>query len=187
MTAYISFDEIPRNHYQVIVADPPWSYRNKKTGGSMQSGAAAKYPNLDIDELKEIPVRDISARDSILILWVTSPLLPEGIELLQAWGYQYKAALYWDKDRYGMGFWYRGQIEPCLIGIRGKVPAFRSSERNLFTEKARRHSEKPETFWKLIEPCLDEKGLSPRIELFARLQRSGWDAFGNEIQLGDRS
>lgn len=181
MTPFLLFNDVPKGRYQAIVADPPWAYRNKKTGGSMKSGAAAKYQTMDIGELKDLPVRDIASADSILFLWVTSPLLPEGIELLRAWGYQYKAALYWDKDRYGMGFWYRGQVEPCLIGIRGKIPAFRSIERNLFTEKARQHSEKPETFWQIVEPCLDEKNITPRIELFARKQRSGWDCFGDGV------
>ena len=112
---------------------------------------------------------------------MTTPLLPEGLDLLRAWGYRYKTALYWDKVRYGMGFWFRGQVEPCLIGIRGKVPAFRSSARNLFAEKARQHSEKPDAFWDLIEPCLDEAGISPRIEMFARSRRRGWDSSGDQI------
>jgi len=180
---YHLFEAIPRQYYRAIVADPPWAYRNKKTGGSMRSGSAAKYHTLSIDELKAIPVSDIAVKDSILFLWVTTPLLPDGLDLLRAWGYRYKTAVFWNKIRYGMGFWFRGQVEPCLIGIRGKVPAFRSSARNLFAEKARQHSEKPDAFWDLIEPCLDEAGISPRIEMFARSRRRGWDSFGDQIQV----
>lgn len=148
----------------------------------MNSGAAAHYSTLTIEELKrEIPVNEIAAKDSILFLWVTTPMLPDGVDLLHHWGFTYKTTLYWNKDRYGMGFWYRGQVEQCLVGIRGKIPAFRSSERNLFVEKSTRHSRKPDIFWKLVVPCLDENALTPRIELFAREQRPGWDSFGDEI------
>lgn len=178
---YSSFDDIPKNHYRSIVVDPPWRYQNKNTGGSMVSGSKSKYHTMSIDELSRLPVKSIADKDSILFLWSTTPLLPLAFDLMKTWGYTYKTSIYWNKLNYGMGFWYRGQIEQCLVGIRGKVPAFRSKERNFFEEKVVRHSQKPEYFWELVEPCLDSKYLSPRIELFARSTRPGWDAFGNEI------
>lgn len=182
---YATFDELVVRampaRYRCIVADPPWSYRNKNTGGSLTSGSAAQYPTMPVSELAALPVPAIAAPDSILFLWATTPLLPDAFRLMAVWGFSYKTAIYWDKQNYPLGFWFRGRVEPCLVGIRGKVPAFRSRAVNMIAERARKHSAKPEAFWSLIEPPLDRFELSPRIELFARCERSGWDALGNDI------
>ena len=166
--------------YQIIYADPPWSYRNKKTGGSMKSGSEAKYPTMSFEELIAFPVRNITdIRGCALFLWATTPMLPEAIKLMGYWGFEYKTAIYWRKIMsLGMGFWFRGQVEVCLVGIRGKVKAFRIQKANFLQTKALRHSEKPEEMRQLIE----ETGLKPRIELFARQKVEGWDCWGNEVE-----
>ena len=164
--------------YQVIYADPPWQYNNKRTGGSMNSGSASKYPVLSLEKLAELPEPSIASKDSVLFLWTTVPLLQEGIILLNMWGYKYKTSLFWRKIMsLGMGFWFRGQVEMCLLGVRGHVKPFRLQKTNFLQTKALRHSEKPEDIRHLIELT----GLLPRIELFARQQVDGWDCWGNEV------
>jgi len=163
--------------YQIIYADPPWHYRNVKTGGSMNSGASAKYPVLNMADIMALPVPRISDKSSVLFLWATTPLLPDCLSVLQAWGYRYKTAIYWRKIMsLGMGFWFRGQVEVCLMGTRGKVKAFRIQQPNFIQSKAREHSRKPDEVYSLIE----QTNLQPRVELFARRQVEGWDCWGNE-------
>jgi N6-adenosine-specific RNA methylase IME4 len=171
----------PEKKYQVTVADPPWQYKNKKTGGSMKSGSAAKYPTMPLNEICDLPVPDICERDAILFLWGTTPLPRHSLEVMDAWGFRFKTKIYWVKPRLGMGFWFRGAVEECLVGTRGKVKAFRSSKPNVIFAAAREHSKKPEEFFGLIEPELTRFDLSSKIELFARGRRSGWDAWGNEV------
>jgi N6-adenosine-specific RNA methylase IME4 len=164
--------------YKVIYADPPWSYRNKRTGGSMLSGAASKYPVMDIEDIKNLSVSSISDNDCALFLWATTPLLPEAFDVLSAWGFKYKTAIYWRKIMsLGMGYWFRGQVEVCLLGIRGDIKAFRIQKPNFIQSKALQHSEKPVELRQLIEAT----GLSPRLELFATRKADGWDGLGNVI------
>jgi N6-adenosine-specific RNA methylase IME4 len=166
------------DYYKTIVADPPWQYRNKRTGGSMKSGAATKYPIMSLEEIKQLPVQKIAHKNSVLFLWVTCPMQYEGMEVMKAWGYRYVTKIYWRKIMsLGMGFWFRGQVEECWLGIRGKVKAFRCQHENFLQSKVRRHSQKPGEFFELIEPIIEY----PAIELFAREKRNGWDAWGNEI------
>jgi N6-adenosine-specific RNA methylase IME4 len=171
----------PNRKYQVIVADPPWQYKNKKTGGSMKSGSAAKYPTMALNEICDLPVPDICEKNSILFLWGTTPLPRHSLEVMDARGFQFKTKIYWVKPRLGMGFWFRGGVEECLIGIRGNVKAFRCSKPNFIQAPVRKHSQKPEEFFELIEPELDRFGLTSRIELFARNTRPGWMVWGDEV------
>ena len=169
----------PDRKYQIIYADPPWSYRNKRTGGSMKSGAAAKYAILTTEQICQLPVKEIAGRNSVLFLWATVPLLPEAFEVMNAWGYKYKTMLTWRKIMsLGMGFWFRGQLEHLLLGVKGKVKAFRIQKPNFIQCKVGRHSEKPEEFRQLIEMTK----LQPRLELFARQKTPGWDVWGNEVE-----
>lgn len=165
--------------YQIIYADPPWSYKNKKTGGSMKSGAIAKYPTMTIKEICELPIADIADKNSVLFLWATVPLLPEAFEVMKEWGYKYKTMITWRKIMsLGMGFWFRGQTEHLLLGVRGKVKAFRIQKANFIQCKAEKHSQKPKEFRDLIEMTK----LTPKIELFARQKTKGWDVWGNEVE-----
>lgn len=172
----------PEKRYKVIVADPPWEYRNKNTGGSMVSGASAKYPTMATDDICNLPVKEISEDNCVLFLWTTTPFLQEGLTVMKSWEFKYKTAIYWNKKgKLGLGFWFRGQVEVCLFGIRGKVPAFRSSTPNFIETYPGKHSEKPQEFFKMIEKELERGELFPKIELFARKKRKGWDSWGNEV------
>lgn len=164
--------------YQIIYCDPPWSYRNKRTGGSMNSGSDAKYPTMKFEDIYNLPVQRIADDNSVLFLWATVPLLPDALEVLYNWDFDYKTAIFWRKIMsLGMGFWFRGQVELCLVGVRGKVKPFRLQKPNFLQTKALRHSEKPSEVRYLIEAT----NLFPRIELFARQKVDGWDCLGFDI------
>ena len=116
-------------------------------------------------------------KDSICFLWITTPMIECELQVLKAWGYSYKTIIFWRKIMsWGMGFWFRGQVEMCLFGIHGKVPAFRYQHANFIQAKVGKHSEKPQEFYDLIEPVCQE----PRLELFASKNREGWDCVGFE-------
>lgn len=167
--------------YKIIYADPSWEYENKRTGGSLTSGAQSKYPTMSLEEIKRMDIKKIAHKDSVLFLWITVPLLPNGFEVLKSWGYQYKTSLFWRKIMsLGMGFWFRGQVEVLLIGIKGNVKAFRSQRPNFLQTKAKKHSEKPHEIYGLIEEISNKFDLNPKIELFVRNRREGWDSWGNE-------
>lgn len=145
----------------------------------MKSGASAKYPTMSIDKICGLPIRDIADKDCALFLWVTTPILSWGFDVMKAWGFNYKTAIYWRKiNSLGMGYWFRGQVEVCLLGVRGKVKAFRMQRCNVIESKVGKHSEKPQEMRDIIE----QTGLSPRIELFARKHAQGWDVWGNEVE-----
>jgi len=164
--------------YKVIYADCPWAFRNKQTGGSMSSGSANQYPTMSLQELSLLPVPLIADKDSVCFLWASVALLPDSLSLLSAWGYHYKTALFWRKIMgLGMGYWFRGQVEVCLLGVRGKVKAFRIQKPNFVQSKVRNHSQKPDEVRELI----DMVDLSPKLELFARERAPGWDAMGFDI------
>ena len=164
--------------YKLILADPPWTYRNKNTGGSMKSGASAKYDTLTVEEIMNLKVP--SDKNCVLFLWVTVPMLIEGLQVMHAWKFKYKTMITWRKIMsLGMGFWFRGQTEHILVGIKGNIKAFRLQEANFIQAKALKHSHKPEESYNLIERAT--KALSPKLELFATKERDGWDCIGYEI------
>lgn len=164
--------------YQVILADPPWAYRNQKTGGSMKSGAVAKYPTMGVDEICALQVP--ADKDSVLFLWATVPFLPEALEVMKCWNFHFKTMITWDKSRLGLGYWWRGQCEHLLFGVRGKVPAFRMQEPNIIRVRPGRHSQKPEAFREMIERAT--VGMDRKLEMFARTHPGGsWEVWGNEV------
>jgi len=167
------------NKYKTILADPPWTYNNKRTGGSMLSGSAQKYPVMSLKEICDLPVAEISDKDSVLFLWSTIPLIEYGFEVMKSWGYQYKTTIVWKKITHlGMGFWFKGRVEVCLFGIKGKIKPFRYQKANFIQSKPGKHFEKPQEFFDLIDPIAP----LPKIELFARTKREGWDCWGNEVE-----
>lgn len=168
--------------YQLVYGDPPWNYTNKKTGGSMSSGAAQKYPCLPTKDI--IALRPPVDRCAVLFLWVTVPFLPDGLEVLRGWGFAYKTMHTWHKvgGRPGTGFWFRGETEHLLFGIRGKVPAFRAMVPNHYSHPALGHSEKPPYFRQMAEATTRLAFAEPpKLEMFARHATPGWDVFGNEV------
>jgi N6-adenosine-specific RNA methylase IME4 len=142
----------------------------------MSSGSAQQYPVIPTAVLEMIPVITWSAEDAVLALWVPTAMKPEGMRVMHAWGFKYKTTLYWVKTgKIGMGFWFRNQVEECLIGIRGRVTPFRLAVRNVHIAPAvGKHSTKPAMFPALLEAACG----SPRLELFAREPRPNWTAWG---------
>jgi N6-adenosine-specific RNA methylase IME4 len=177
--------------YNIIYADPAWSYSNKKTGGSMTSGAETQYKVMTLEELKAMPVNEITADNALCFLWATVPLFPEGLAVLEAWGFQYKTMITWEKTGIlGMGFWLRVQTEHLLIGVKGDVKPFAHQQPNIYRYKICKHSAKPHFFrelvMKLAAKSFDE---CTRLELFARsragmfsdYEYEGWSVWGNQV------
>lgn len=179
--------------FNVIYADPPWAFRNKKTGGSHQSGSAQKYAVLSTRELCEVPVPNILAPEAIGFIWVPSAMLIDGLTVLAAWGFRHRGALYWIKSgRKGTGYWFRNKVEILLFGIHGDVRAFRSTQDNAVEEEELAegvetpvlgHSVKPELFRLIIEGEAGKVFAMPRgLELFARRPVvAPWVATGLEL------
>ena len=150
-------------------------------------GASCKYLVMSLDELKMLPVRDISADDSVLFLWTTMPMLPEALELIPAWGYNYKTCAFtWVKRNkksdgwfWGMGNWTRrANAELCLLATRGSPKRISASVHSLIDDRIMKHSKKPDDIRQRIVTLM---GDLPRIELFARERSEGWDVWGNEM------
>ena len=136
------------------------------------------YPKMSTKDICAIPVSTIARKDAALFLWGTVPMIQDAFQVMNAWGFEYKTMIFWNKVMStGMGFWYRGQVEICLVGVRGDLPAFHIQKKNYFQARVGRHSEKPEEIFEYM----DATGLKPRIELFAREKRLGWDAWGDEV------
>lgn len=168
--------------YNIIYADPPWKYDNQNTGGTMKSGSKDKYPVMSLQDIRDIPIKKIADKNSVLFLWATVPMLLEALDVMKHWGYKYKTKITWHKTgRNGLGFWFRGEVEELLLGVRGSVKAFRCQEPNHVTHKVLKHSEKPDVFRKKIERATVNMPNPRKIELFARNIMDGWRCVGNEI------
>jgi len=178
--------------FNLIYVDPPWQYRNKRTGGSMSSGADSKYITIPTRELLTTSIDPLCMDDCYLFMWVTSPMLYEGMELLRQWGFKYKTKLVWRKKqkRFGMGFYFRVETEDVLVGVRGKVKAPRIQERNWVDPPPTKHSRKPEEMRRLVElaaiSSFGKRRVRP-LEMFATHKEadgelSNWSFWGNEIE-----
>tara|TARA_R100000789_G_scaffold82190_1_gene77508 strand:- start:50 stop:583 length:534 start_codon:yes stop_codon:yes gene_type:complete len=170
--------------YNIIYADPPWSYRDKASAG--KRGASHKYPTVSEKWLMELFVNDMADEDCTLFLWVTMPKLNIVFEIIKSWGFEYKTCAFtWVKKNkisdswfMGMGNWTRSNAELCLLATKGKPKRISASVKSVIDSPIERHSKKPNcTRDKIVELCGD----LPRIELFAREKVTGWDAWGNEI------
>lgn len=176
----------PSRRYNVIYADPPWSYRDsQQSGGTAFFGASVRYPTMRNADIVALPVADIVAPDCALFLWATSPLLPEALDTIRGWGFRFKTVAFcWNKQSSGgkwianMGRWTMGNVEICLLGVRGRPQRIARNIRQLVIAPRTRHSEKPDEVRQRIVALM---GDVPRIELFARQTSPGWDAWGNEI------
>lgn len=168
--------------YRTIVADPPWAYSSARivtTGKQRRAEALAHYDTMTLDKICALPVAELAEDDAHLYLWVTCPLLFEGKRVLDAWGFEYRSFLTWEKQgTLGMGFHFRNQTEHVLFGVRGNLPIPpERRERNIFRAPKGAHSAKPDCFYDLVERVSPE----PRLELFARRARlGGWDYWGDE-------
>lgn len=165
--------------YRTVVADPPWRYDNASNRGA----AAKHYDTMTTEEIASLRVADVVADDAHLYLWVTNPKLFESrpMEIMDAWGFRYITMLTWHKvggpRGIGLGYYFRGETEHVLFGVRGKapIPPYQRM-RNLFQAARLPHSTKPDVFYQMVEKVSPE----PRLELFARRRRYGWDVWGDE-------
>jgi len=166
--------------YPIILADPPWKYENPPIGGSNRS-IENHYPTMTLDEICALPVADIAADQALLYLWATAPKLAECLDVVTAWGFEYRTNLVWVKDKIGMGYHARSQHELLLVCRRGEMPppeAGTQSSSVIFSDRGE-HSEKPTAFHELIERLYPDVG---KIELFSRKPRTGWDSWGNQAE-----
>ncbi len=182
--------------YRLVYADPPWpfgTYSHKGKGRSPE----AWYDTMTVEEIAALPVGEWAARDAVLLLWTTDPLLPRALEVIGAWGFTYKTVgFYWAKLRKradprrfspedfvaGLGFWTRANPELCLLATRGRPKRRSNAVRRLIVSPRREHSRKPDEAYERIEALVE----GPYLELFARTVRPGWDSWGSERDLFDR-
>ena len=161
--------------YDVILADPPWRYTFSR---SKTRRVENQYPTMTLEEILAYPAP--ANKNAVLYLWATAPKLPEALAVMAAWGFTYKSCAVWDKVQIGMGYWFRGRHELLLVGTRGRFsppgPGLRIP--SIFTEPRGRHSAKPDFVHRLIEAAYPE---ASKVELFARQERPGWAAVGNEL------
>ena len=164
--------------YATILADPPWRFQNSTGKVAPEHKRLLRYPTMELEEICELPVREFAASKSHLYLWVPNALLAEGLQVMKAWGFTYKASIIWDKQRApGLGWWLKTRHEFLLIGARNKTPHPKVKYDSIVSIAASEHSAKPEQFAALIEEMYD----GPYLELFARGHRAGWEAWGNEV------
>lgn len=163
--------------YNVVYADPPWRYEYSiSTSREIEN----QYPTMSIEDICSLPIDTIAERDCVLFIWATSPKLLEAMQVLTAWGFEYRTNGVWVKDKIGMGYYFRQQHELLLIATRGNIPAPSPEARVSSVIEAPRtdHSKKPEEVYEIIEGMY---GDLPMIELFCRKPREGWGAWGNQI------
>jgi N6-adenosine-specific RNA methylase IME4 len=172
--------------YSILYCDPPWDYDGKTqhTDGKFKEGKSAKdhYNTMTLTQLKQLNIKEITEKDCLLFLWTSSPHLPQAIELMTAWGFEYKTiAFVWDKQKTNPGYYTLSQVEICIVGKKGKIPEGRGSrkERQFLSEMRGPHSAKPiEIRERITRMFPDHK----KVELFARSKPDGWDVWGNQVE-----
>ncbi|MDR1204977.1 MAG: S-adenosylmethionine-binding protein [Peptococcaceae bacterium] len=172
--------------FKTILADPPWQFQNRTGKMAPEHKRLNRYSTMKLDEIKAIPVNEVADNPCHLYLWVPNALLPDGLEVMKAWGFQYKSNIVWEKirkdgepDGRGVGFYFRNVTELILFGVKGEnartlAPA--RSQVNLIRTQKREHSRKPDEIFDIIEQCSS----APFLELFARGTRVNWTLWGNE-------
>ena len=172
--------------YKTIYADPPWQFQNRTGKVAPEHKRLNRYETMTLEEIKQLPVGEAADQKSHLYLWVPNALLPEGLEVMKAWGFEYKTNIVWEKirkdgypDGRGVGFYFRNVTEILLFGIKGdknRTAEAGRSQVNLIRAMKREHSRKPDEFVSLIESCSS----APFLEVFARGDRKDWDMWGNQ-------
>lgn len=184
----LAFAEARR--FRTILADPPWRFQNSTGKVAPEHKRLSRYGTMTLADIRGLPVDRIAAETSHLYLWVPNALLPEGLSVLQAWGFTYKSNLVWHKirkdggsDGRGVGFYFRNVTELVLFGVRGRnartLPPGRRQV-NMIETRKREHSRKPDEQYEVIEACSP----GPYIELFSRGVRSGWTSWGDQADDG---
>lgn len=164
--------------FPLIYADPPWRYEHVETESRAIEN---QYPTMTLDEICELPVDGIAAADCVLFMWATSPKLAEAFQVLRAWGFEYRTCAVWDKQKIGMGYYFRQQHELLLVATRGEIPTPLPANRpaSVFSFPRGSHSSKPHEVAEMIEAMYPEL---PKVELFCRSPRDGWEVWGNQAK-----
>lgn len=167
--------------YQIIYADPPWNVKRGPDWNSNGISRPLPYPTMSTREIKELPVKALSATNSHLYLWVINKYIPDAYEIASHWGFKVSCLLTWSKPRHGIGIGgtFVQTTEHMLFCRRGTLTAKKRIDTTCFEHKRLRHSEKPAMFRDMI---VDVSGDLPRIELFARQRHEGWASWGDEVK-----
>ena len=178
--------KLPKKKFSTILADPPWQFQNSTGKIAPEHKRLNRYPTLDLEKIKELPVNEISKDRCHLYLWVPNALVNEGLEVMKSWGFKYKSNIIWqnirkdgEPDGRGVGFYFRNTTEMLLFGVKGKNIRTLKPGRtqvNVIKSQKREHSRKPDEQYKIIESC----SWGPYLELFARGKRKNWTVWGNE-------
>lgn len=162
------------DQFDVIYADPPWQYNNTPPSADPN----LRYPTMPLADICALDVP--AAANSVLYLWATAPLLVEALTVMDTWGFTYRTGAIWDKERVGVGYWFRGQHEHLLVGVRGQVspPPLALRVPSVYREPRGRHSEKPAHIRNLIATWFPS---ARRLEMFCRRPAPGWYVWGNEV------
>ena len=178
------FDGLEALAYDVILADPPWSFSTWSATGQNKS-ASQHYDVMSFDDMKRLPVADLARNDCVLVMWATQAMIPQAVDLMRAWEFTPKTMGAWAKrsrtDRtwaFGTGYIFRSAAEFYLLGTRGKPKMAVRDVRNLIVAPAREHSRKPNQLHHDLERMFPG---ARRVELFARCRRSGWECWGNHV------
>ena len=176
------------DRFATVMADPPWRFTNRTGKVAPEHKRLSRYPTLDLAEICALPVAEHMADTAHCYLWVPNALLPDGLAVLDAWGFEYKSNVIWHKvrkdggsDGRGVGFYFRNVTEIILFGVRGKNARTLAPGRrqvNLFSTRKREHSRKPDEQYDIITACSP----GPFLELFGRGKRPGWTVWGNQAE-----
>jgi N6-adenosine-specific RNA methylase IME4 len=172
--------------FGTVLADPPWQFQHRTGKMAPEHRRLNRYGTMTLDDIASLPVAAVCDEPAHLYLWVPNALLPQGLQVLRAWGFEYKSNIVWHKirkdggsDGRGVGFYFRNVTELVLFGVRGKNARTLASGRrqvNLLATQKREHSRKPDEFYPIVEAC----SRGPFLELFARGTRPGWTVWGNQ-------
>jgi len=201
--------ELPPGPFGCVLADPPWQFKTRSSKGrgrcpdgpmtrneQRQNNPERHYKTMTTEEIQSLPVRDVAAKDCVLLLWAVDPMIPQALELGRAWGFEYKTVgFYWAKLRregsvrhklheepdhklfpMGTGYWTRANPEVCLLFTRGNPKRISASVRKLCVSPRREHSRKPDEIHDRIQALV----AGPYLELFGRQKREGWTVWGNQ-------
>lgn len=162
--------------YPVIYLDPPWRYEHAE---SESRAIENQYPTMSLDEIKAMDMSRVAFDDCVMFMWATSPKLAEAFEVLDAWGFSYRTCAVWDKQKIGMGYYFRQQHELLLIAVKGQPPTPAPADRpsSVFSYPRGQHSAKPHEVYEIIEAMYPTL---PKIEMFCRTPREGWGVWGNQ-------
>ena len=184
--------QVGDRRFRTILADPPWQFLNRTGKVAPEHGRLSRYETMATDEICTLPICELVQMPAHLYLWIPNALLPDGLRVMRAWGFEYKGNIVWHKvrkdggpDGRGVGFYFRNVTELLLFGVKGKnartLPPGRRQV-NFISSRKREHSRKPDEQYEVIESCSP----GPYLELFARGTRPGWTYWGDQANDGYR-